>query len=273
LGIAATGVTVIAGDTSHFTWGLGTWASRAAVVTANAAASAALSVRNKALEAAARWLEVSRDDLELHDGRVQVSGAPDRAVRLADLAATVGLSRTDVTTGGAPGLDATEFFSPPQATFAAGVHAAVIEVEPTSGLVTILRYVVAHDCGKRINPLIVDGQIHGGVAQGIGNAFYEQLRYDADGQLLTASLMDYLLPTANDVPLLELTHLETPSPTNPLGVKGVGEAGAIPVPALMASALADALSPLGVHVTRMPVGPAEIADAIVRAQHDGSSRL
>ena len=273
LGIDPDEVSVVSGDTGQFSWGLGTWASRSAVVAANAAASAARAVRDKAIQEAASRLEVASHDLELRGGRVQVRGAPERAVALRELAENTGLSRIGLSTSGAPGLDATEFFSPPQATFAAGVHAAVVEVDPIAGLVAIRRYAVAHDCGKVINPLIVDGQIHGGVAQGIGNTFYEQLRYSPDGQLLTSTLMDYLLPTAGDVPWIEVTHQETPSPTNPLGVKGVGEAGAIPVAALMASALEDALRPLNIHVTRMPLGPDDIASAIAAAQQAGSARL
>ncbi len=252
-------VSVIAGDTAQFGWGLGTWASRTAVVAASAAQGAARAVRHKALEQAAARLEVAPGDLELRDGAVQVRGLAQRRLTLADLAGSVGLSRTGLASEGAPGLDATQFFSPEQATFASGVHAVVVEVDTLTCLVRILDYVVAHDCGRVINPLIVDGQVHGGVAQGIGGSLYEKLQYGPDGQLLTRSFLDYLLPTAGDVPEIHLEHLETPSPTNPLGVKGVGEAGAIPVPAVIASAVEDALAPFGARVTRMPLGPDDLA--------------
>jgi CO/xanthine dehydrogenase Mo-binding subunit len=266
LGTVPRAIVVTMADSAHFGWGLGTWASRAAVVTANAAAGAARLVREKALSQAAEALETASTDLELRDGAVRVRGAPERFVSLASLASRVGLSRAGLASDGAPGLDSTQFFSPTQATFAAGAHAVLVEVDPWTGHVEIRRYVVAHDCGVMINPRLVEGQIHGGVAQGIGGALLEKLRYGADGQLLTSSLMDYLLPTAVDVPDIEIEHLETRSPTNPLGVKGVGEAGTIPVSAALAAAIEDALSPFGVHITRMPISPTDIVELVKSSQ-------
>ena len=166
--------------------------------------------------------------------------------------------------GEEPGLEARGYYAPPQATFASGCHAAIVEVDPPTGDLRILRYVVQHDCGTLINPTIVEGQIYGGVAQGIGGAFYERIVYDATGQPLTTSFMDFLMPTAMEVPEIEIVHTETPSPLNPLGVKGVGEAGAIPVPALIAEAVDDALAPFGVRVREMPLSPARITELIAR---------
>ena len=154
----------------------------------------------------------------------------------------------------------------PTVTFASAVHVAVLDVDPETGLVTILRYVVAHDCGRVVNPKIVDGQIHGGVAQGVGGGLWETLVYDAAGQLLTASLMDYALPKARDVPRIETIHLEHPSPRNPLGVKGVGEGGAIAPPAALANAIEDALAPFGARITEGPVSPERIVALIAAAE-------
>ncbi|HRF50021.1 MAG TPA: molybdopterin-dependent oxidoreductase, partial [Anaerolineales bacterium] len=163
--------------------------------------------------------------------------------------------RGAVKPGTQPGLEATNYFGPERGATAAGVHAMIVEVDRETFEVRILRYVTAHDCGKVINPMVLDGQIHGGVAQGIGNAFYEQLIYDDNGVLLNGSFMDFLLPTALDVPTIETHHQETPSPLNPLGVKGAGEAGAIPVGALFAQAVEDALNVPGLEILEIPLSP------------------
>jgi CO/xanthine dehydrogenase Mo-binding subunit len=165
--------------------------------------------------------------------------------------------RGAVRPGSEPGLEATRYFGPPRGATASGVHAMLIELDPETFSVHVLKYVVVHDCGTVINPLILAGQIHGGVAQGIGNAFYERLVFDEQGQLLTASLADYLLPTALDVPRMELEHALTTSPLNPLGIKGAGEAGAIPVGALFAQAIEDALglSGKGIELLEIPLSP------------------
>src|SRR5205807_2609056 len=160
--------------------------------------------------------------------------------------------------GEEPGLEAYGYYAPPQATFASGCHAAIVEVDVATGDVKILRYVVQHDCGTVVNPTVVEGQIHGGVAQGIGGALYERIVYDDQGQPLAATFMDFLLPTAMEIPEIEIIHTETPSPLNPLGIKGVGEAGAIPVPALIAEAVDDALAPFGVRVREMPLNPSRV---------------
>ena len=157
--------------------------------------------------------------------------------------------------GEEPGLEAHGYYAPPHSTFASGCHAAIVEVDLATGNLTLLRYVVQHDCGTLVNPMLVEGQICGGVAQGVGGSFYERLVYDASGQPLTTTFMDFLMPTALEIPAIEIGHSETPSPLNALGIKGVGEAGAIPVPALVAEAIDDALAPLGVRVREMPLDP------------------
>ena len=207
---------------------------------------------------ASEQLEVAEEDLELADGEVRVRGVPGKAIPLGELAVAANPMRGAVKPGTEPGLEATDYFGPERGATASGVHAMIVEVDPETMQVEIKRYVVVHDCGEVINPLILDGQIHGGVAQGIGNAFYEQLCFDEDGQLLNASLMDYLLPTALDVPRIEIGHHVTPSPLNPLGVKGAGEAGAIPVGPLFAQAVENALARPGFEILEIPLSPSRL---------------
>ncbi len=255
-------VHVVTGDTREFHWGTGTFASRGAVVAGTACHAAAIAVRDKALDVAARMLGVSRETLELDGGRVRVRGAADAGIALGELALKANPLRGAVQPGTEPGLEATAYFGPDRGSTASGVHAMIVEVDPETAMVEIKRYVVAHDCGRVINPLLVEGQIQGGVAQGIGNAFYEQLVYDEGGQLLNASLMDYLLPTAMDVPRVEMCHRETVSPLNPLGLKGVGEAGAIPTGAVFAQAVEDALSDHGIEIREIPLSPNRLFELI-----------
>jgi CO/xanthine dehydrogenase Mo-binding subunit len=236
------------------------------VVAGNAFHAAALLVREKILKLAAQILDVIPEQIDLADGRVSVHGEPDRSVSLGELAARANPLRGAVQPGTEPGLEATAYFGPARGCTASGVHAMIVEVDAETALVEVKRYVVVHDCGHVINPLIVDGQIHGGVAHGIGNAFYEKLVYDENGQLLTASFMDYLLPTALDVPDIEVAHVETPSPLNPLGIKGVGEAGAIPVGALYAQAIENALGHDVVEILEMPLGPGRLFELIQEAR-------
>jgi CO/xanthine dehydrogenase Mo-binding subunit len=225
------------------------------VVAGNAVNAAALKVRQKILKMAGDRLEAAEEDLELVDGAVRVKGVPESAISLGELAVAANPLRGAVKPGTEPGLEATEYFGPERGTTASGVHALIVEVDPDTFLVEIKKYVVVHDCGRVINPLILDGQIQGGVAQGIGNAFYEQLHFAENGSLLNASLMDYLLPLATDVPPILSDHIETPSPLNPMGVKGAGEAGAIPVGALYAQALDDAFSDIGLEIREIPLSP------------------
>ena len=255
LGVDVKNVRVVTGDTREFHWGTGTFASRGAVVAGNAIHAAAKAVREKILKLASEELEASEDDLELKDGKVFVKGVPQKAIDLGELAVKANPLRGAVKPGTEPGLEATAYFGPERGATAFGVHAMIVEVDPDTCQVEIKKYVVVHDCGTVINPMILEGQIHGGVAQGIGNAFYEQLVYDDNGQLLNASFMDYLLPTACDVPTIETDHTETPSPLNPLGIKGAGEAGAIPVGALFAQAVENALADYGLEICEIPLSP------------------
>lgn len=254
LGADLSQVTVVGGDTDGLERGWGTVASRSAVVAGNAVAEAAAEVREKALKMAAEMLEVSAEDLVVESGSVVVAGAPDRAVGLGRVAEAAAAS-------GSP-LEATAYFEPPTVTWSGGAHAAVVEVDLETGEVRILHYAVVHDCGRLINPMIVDGQVVGGVAQGIGSALYEEVFYDGDGQLLNATLADYLVPTSGEVPPILLAHMETPSTLNPLGIRGVGEGGAIPPPAAIANAVEDALASFGAVIRRTPLSPPYVRSLI-----------
>jgi carbon-monoxide dehydrogenase large subunit len=260
LGVDASEVEVITGDTDQFYWGAGTFASRGAVVAGNAVNEAALAVRRKVLRLAAEHFECAEADLELAGGKVSIAGVPGRSITLGELAEKANPMRGAVAPGTEPGLEATSYFGPESGATAAGVHAMLVEVDPGTMTPTILKYVVVHDCGTVVNPLIVEGQVHGGVAQGIGNSFYEQLVFDDDGQLCNATLADFLLPSALEVPRMTIAHTVTPSPLNPLGIKGVGEAGAIPGGALFAQALEDALDlpSRGLELNEIPLSPCRL---------------
>ena len=285
LGVPVERVTVVTGDTRRFKYAVGTFASRAAVMSGNAVALAAGKVRAKALRIAAQALETDPDDLEVADGMVRVKGAPEREIALETVAVlanplryafdeqtklatqfVVGRGADDppVAEDDEPGLEATDWYSPIRSTFANGMHAVVVETDPETAEVRILRYCVVHDCGRLINPRIVEGQIHGGVAQGVGGALYERMVYDENGQLLNASFMDFLMPYASEVPKVETDHLETPSPLNPLGIKGAGEAGTIPGAAVLAAAISDAE---GFFIDTMPISPSELW--ALREKEDG----
>jgi carbon-monoxide dehydrogenase large subunit len=258
LGVDLDDVTVIAGDTDAIPLGVGTYASRTAVVAGNAVSVAARAVRAKALRVAATLFETSPEDLELTRGTIRVRGAPDRHVSLARVTQVVSSPPPAFTFPAdlEPGMEATHYFHPTANTYANGVHLAVVEVDVETGQVRVPRYIVVHDCGTIINPMVVDGQVRGGVAQGLGNALYEEMIYDTQGQPLTTSYLDYLLPTSMEVPPIEVGHVETRSPLNEEGIKGAGEGGTMPVPAVIANAIDDALASLGVTVTRMPISPA-----------------
>lgn len=258
VGVDVRDVDVVTGDTDQFYWGAGTFASRGAVVAGNAVNEAARDVRQKILRFASDHLEAAEEDLEIVDGEVRVRGAPDRGVKLGELAQLANPLRGAVKPGTEPGLESTNYFGPERGATASGAHAMIVEVDPETMLVQIHKYVVVHDCGRVINPLILDGQIHGGVAQGLGNAFFEELVFDEDGQLLTGTFMDYLLPTSLDVPPIDVGHEVTPSPLNPMGVKGAGEAGAIPVGPLFAQALENALDVEGLEIREIPLKPSRL---------------
>jgi aerobic carbon-monoxide dehydrogenase large subunit len=283
LGVPLADVEVVTGDTRRFPYAVGTFASRAAVMSGSAMAVAARVVRAKAVRIAAEALEVAEEDLEIVEGVVQVRGAPGARLPLATVAVLANPLRyafdesakaatqfavgsaddVPVPPGQEPGLEGTGYYSPERSTFASGAHAVIVETDVDTAQVRILRYCVVHDCGRLINPMIVEGQIHGGVAQGVGGALYERMEYDEHGQLLNASFMDFLMPYASEVPRrIEIDHLETPSPLNPLGIKGAGEAGVIPGSAAFAAAIEDAE---GFAITRMPISPSELYH--LRAAH------
>ena len=260
-------VVVESGRTDAFAWGVGTLASRSAVIGGTAAVKAATKVRERALELAAVHLETAIEDLELVAGSVQIKGVPGHAVGLAELAAQANPIFT-LEPGVEPGLRAIEYHRPEGAEYANGVHGAIIDIDIETGTPTIRKYVVVHDCGNMINPTIVEGQVRGGVAQGIGGGLYEKLVYDADGQLLTTTFMDYLIPSAMEIPDIEIHHLDRPSSRNPLGVKGVGEGGAIAAPAVCAAAVEDALRPLGIKCNAVPLSPSDILAMINQRKTD-----
>jgi carbon-monoxide dehydrogenase large subunit len=257
-------ITVVSGDTGRFPLGIGTIGSRIAVRAGSSVHLAASRVREKAIRVAAEMLESAEADLVLEDGQVRVAGT-DRAIALAALAVRLdGIAGVSLPHGVEPGLAATAYHEGRLA-FANGTNVCEVEVDIETGAVRLLRYVVAHDCGRLINPLLVDGQIAGGVVHGIGNALYEHMIYDGEGQPLTTNYADYLLPGATGLPRIEIIHLETPSPTNPIGVKGAGEGGTIPAAACVISAIEDALQPFGVVIGEHPVSPQRIVEMIGEA--------
>ena len=265
LGIPLDWVTVVGGDTAAIPFGVGTFASRSAVNAGSSIHVAAGRVRDKLAEAAGALLEAAPADIEIVDGTVSVRGVPASSISLGRLiqAAIPTFAKPGVAT---PDFEATVYHHQPTVTYTSAVHVAHVEVDSGTGGVRLLRYLVAHDCGKLINPVIVEGQIHGGVAQGVGGALLEEMVYDEQGQLLTGTFMDYLVPTAMELPPIETVHLEYPSPRNPLGVKGIGEGGAISPPAAIANAVEDALAPFNVRVTRTPLGPAVVRGLLEAAK-------
>ncbi|HET7339836.1 MAG TPA: molybdopterin cofactor-binding domain-containing protein, partial [Methylomirabilota bacterium] len=265
LGIPLDWVTVTGGDTAAVPFGVGTFASRSAVTAGSSIADAAATVRARVVKAAAALLEAAEADIEIEDGQVFVRGLRGGALPLARViqASIPTFARPGVA---APDFDAVAYHHVPTVTYASAVHVAVVEVDRDSGGVRLLRYVVAHDCGKVINPVIVEGQVHGGVAQGVGGGLFEEMAYDAEGQLLSGTLMDYALPRADDLPPIECVHLEYASPRNPLGTKGLGEGGAISPPAAIANAIDDALAPLGVRLTATPALPARVHALVTAAR-------
>jgi aerobic carbon-monoxide dehydrogenase large subunit len=276
LGVPIGDIEVVTGDTRAFGYAVGTFASRAAVMSGSAVALAARAARAKAIRVAAAALEASPDDLEITGGIVQIKGDPESGIALGTVAvlsnplryafdeaaqaatqfAGGDIGKPPVADGDEPGIEGREYFSPLRSTFASGMHAVVVETDPLTAEIRIVRYCVVHDCGTLINPRIVEGQIHGGVAQGVGGALYERMAYDETGQLQNASFMDFLMPYVSEVPAgIAIDHLQTPSPLNPLGIKGAGEAGVIPGSAVFAAAIEDAE---GITITSMPISPSDL---------------
>ncbi len=288
LGCRFEDVEVVTGDTRRMPYAVGTFASRTAVMSGSAVHLAAQRAKEKALQIASEALEVDPADLQIADGVVSVKGAPGASIDLgtvsvlsnplryafdeASKAATqfsVGdPGKPPVPEDEEPGLEGRDFYSPERATFAAGMHAVIVETDPETAEITILKYAVVHDCGNLINPMIVEGQIHGGVAQGVGGALYERMAYDENGQLQNASFMDFLMPYVTEVPdTIDIDHLETPSPLNPLGIKGAGEAGVIPSAAVFAAAIEDAE---GIAITAMPLSPSDLFTLRQRSAEQGA---
>src|SRR5881296_1904316 len=263
LGLEPRDVVVRHGDTAMIPFGVGTYASRNAVVAGSAALVAARAVADKARRLAAHRLEVAEGDLELAGGAVRVVGAPHRRLSLGEIAAACAPG-SPLPEGMSPGLEATHYFLAPRPTFGSGVHVAVVAVDRDTGGVEVVDYVAASDAGRLINPLIVEGQLHGGVAQGVGGALYEELAYDEHAQPRAQSLMEYVMPTAGQIPAIKIANLVTPSPLNPLGAKGVGEGGTLAPPAAIAAAVEDALRPFGAHIVGTPIRAEDVLRLIRR---------
>ena len=273
LGVSMERVTLEAVDTRSAPLGTGTFGSRGAVALGGTAGVAADRVREKMTKIAAQLLEASPADLVFDGDRIHVRGLADRALGFADVARVAyAPPKGGFTDGLEPGLDATIYFDSPGPTFSGAVHVAMVDVDHETGRVSVMRYALVEDCGPVINPLLVEGQIHGAIVQGVGEALLEGVVYDEHGQLLTATLMDYALPRAVDVPAPAIGHLETPAPHMPGGVKGMGEGGAIGAPAAIANAVADAVRPLGVKITRLPIRAEHLIDGSGSASR-GASEL
>ena len=256
LGVGLDDIYVRFNDTAVVPTGVGTFGSRSAAIGGSAVLGASERVRDKVIRIAAEALEASTDDIELEPGRISVRGVPDRSTTLGGVAARAYSGK--VPEGDEPGLEANRFFKPEGETFPFGTHLAVVEIDRDTGKVRLRRYLAVDDCGRVLNPLIVDGQRHGGIAQGVGQALVEEVIYDDTGQLATSTFGDYALPRAVDFPLFELDRTVTPTPRNPLGAKGIGEAGTIGSTPAIVNAVVDALSPFGITHLDMPTTPEKI---------------
>jgi len=261
LGVDPAQVDVIHGDTQTGPFGLDTYGSRSLAVGGEAAARAAGKVADKAKAIVAHQLEADPADIELHDGKFIVRGSPDKGMVLAEVAGAAYVPE-NLPEGMEPGLDEQSFYDPENFVFPFGAHACVVDVDADTGKIEIVRYVAVDDCGPAINPLLIDGQVHGGITHGIGQALFERIHYNEDGQLVTGSFVDYALPTAAELPNFETDRTVTPSPVNSLGVKGVGEAGTIAASPAVTNAVIDALRPLGVTYINMPLSPMRVWEAI-----------
>jgi carbon-monoxide dehydrogenase large subunit len=265
LGIPMEDIIVQLGDTLGTPFGYGTYASRSAAVGGMAVYNSAQKIKEKAKKLAAHLLEASPDDMTFEGGKAFVKGSPDKGKTIQELAGAAALAYS-LPAGMEPFLDDVTYYDPPECTYPFGTHICVVEVDKDTGQVNVLRYLAVDDVGKRINPLIVDGQIHGGIAQGVAQALWEGAVYDENGQLLSGSMMDYAVPKASFLPPLELGSTETPSPTNAIGVKGVGETGTIASTPAVVNAVVDALSPLGIRHLDMPLTPEKVWRAMQNAK-------
>jgi carbon-monoxide dehydrogenase large subunit len=259
-------VRIVHGDTAASPVGTGTYASRSAVLGGGAAILASRALREKIVAIAAHQLEVAAGDLDVGEGRIAVRGAAARSVTLRDVARAAYSGARRLPKGMEPGLEVTRFYDPYFGTASNATHVAVVEVDPSTCEVALRALVAVEDCGRVINPLIAEGQTVGGAAQGIGAALLEELVYASGGQLLTGTLLDYVVPTAMEVPAIAVQHLDRPSPTTLGGFKGAGEGGTIGAPAAIANAIADALAPLGVEISELPVTPERLFRLLGRAR-------
>jgi aerobic carbon-monoxide dehydrogenase large subunit len=262
VGVSPEQVEVVHGDTGSGPWGWGTYGSRSLSVGGEAVARAAEKVQDKAKRICAAMLEAAPEDIELSGGRFQVRGSPDKSMTMAEIAGAAYIPPQELPTDIEPGLEEISFYDPENFVWPFGAHACIVEVDADTGKVDVLRYVAVDDCGRAINPKLIEGQVHGGVAHGLAQALFEQLVYDEEGQLVTGSFVDYALPTSSDLPSFETDRQETPSPVNSLGVKGVGEAGTIASSPTVVNAVVDALRPLGVEFLNMPLTPMRVWQAI-----------
>jgi carbon-monoxide dehydrogenase large subunit len=269
LGIPPEQVEVLHGDTHQGPFGWGTYGSRSLSVGGEAIARAAERVQEKAKQVCAAMLEAAPDDIELADGSFRVKGQPDKAMTMAEIAGAAHIPPQELPADIEPGLEESAFYDPENFVFPFGAHACVADVDVDTGKVEVVRWVAVDDCGPAINPMLIDGQVHGGIVHGIGQALYEQIVYDDEGQLVTGSFVDYALPTAAEVPSFETDRTETPSPVNSLGVKGIGEAGTIAASPAVLNAVVDALRPLGVDYIDMPLTPMRVWQAIEEARGRG----
>jgi aerobic carbon-monoxide dehydrogenase large subunit len=270
MGIDPENVDVVHGDTDQGAWGWDTYGSRSLAVGGEAVARAARKVQDKAKRICAAMLEAAPEDIELSDGKFQVRGSPDKSMTMADISGAAHIPPNELPTDIEPGLEESGFYDPENFVFPFGAHACVVEVDAETGKVEVVRYASVDDCGPAINPMLIEGQVHGGIVHAIGQALYEQVVYDDEGQLVTGTFVDYALPTAAELPALETDRTETPSPVNSLGVKGVGEAGTIAATPAVAAAVLDALRPLGVEQLDMPFTPVRVWEAIQAAQGNGA---
>jgi carbon-monoxide dehydrogenase large subunit len=258
---------IVDGDTAATSLGIGTSNSRLACMAGASAHVAARKVRKKALQVAANMLEASEEDLVIENGEIHVAGVPDMKVTLGQVAKSVAGTPGYALPGGMePGMEATETVVMDAMTYASGTAVAEVEVDIETGQVRILNFVLGHDSGTVINPMIVEGQVFGGIAHGVGNGLFEWMGYDEDAQPLTTNYGEYLLVSAPEMPPVTLVHHESPSPVNPLGVKGVGECGGVPTPSAIVAAIENALAPFGIHVTEAPVTPSHLMALIGAAR-------
>jgi carbon-monoxide dehydrogenase large subunit len=260
-------ITVVTGDTATIAFGMGTFAARTAVNAGSSAHLAAIEVAKKLKLLAADMMAVKPDDIDLRDGFAYVRNAPEKRKHFRELAfKAAGMPGVSMAGGLTPGIEHTAYFTPDQSTYSNGTHVAEVEVDIETGGVEILRYIVMHDCGNVINPMVVQGQVEGGVAHGVGNALFEQMLYDDNAQPVNVNFGEYLLPGSTDVPHVELHHMETPSPLNPIGVKGAGEGGTIPAIAAIIAAIENALTPFGVKLAEAPITPGRLVGLIQSSQ-------